>query len=198
MNRARTYRRNIDFGESLAWTPPADAAEFYLWGKIGDTDSAIRWRRTAGWNIANAAAIDLPEAPHQYTITLTGPQIALGWTELQTMFDGFDSEIAQVTAHGADDALLSRDVYHIPTPSSTNAATIAAQERRILKQLLAAVMTEGNVNSLVQYKVSTPDGTTVERLSLAALDRRIAETRARIAWFEQAAEGNTLPRMEVW
>ena len=34
--------------------------------------------------------------------------------------------------------------------------------------------------------------------SLAVFDRRIAETRARIAWFEQAAEGNALPRAEYW
>ena len=47
-------------------------------------------------------------------------------------------------------------------------------------------------------KVSTPDGTQVERMSIAVIDRRISEVRARIAWFEQAAQGNTLPRAEYW
>ena len=46
--------------------------------------------------------------------------------------------------------------------------------------------------------VKTPDGTEVERMPLAVIDKRIAEVRARVAWFEQAAEGNVLPRMEVW
>ena len=34
--------------------------------------------------------------------------------------------------------------------------------------------------------------------SLAVLDRRIAETRAQISWFEAAAEGNNLPRAVYW
>ena len=34
--------------------------------------------------------------------------------------------------------------------------------------------------------------------SVAVLDRRIAEVRSRIAWFEAAANGNILPRMETW
>ena len=33
---------------------------------------------------------------------------------------------------------------------------------------------------------------------LAVLYRRIAEGRSRIAWFEAAANGNVLPRMETW
>ena len=46
--------------------------------------------------------------------------------------------------------------------------------------------------------VKTPDGTEVERMPIAVVDKRIAEVRARIAWFEQAAEGNTLARAEYW
>ena len=42
------------------------------------------------------------------------------------------------------------------------------------------------------------EGVGDEYESLAALDRRIAETRARVAWFEAAAEGNALPRAEHW
>ena len=42
------------------------------------------------------------------------------------------------------------------------------------------------------------EGVGDEYESLAVLDRRIAETRARVAWLEQAADGNALPRAEYW
>ena len=47
-------------------------------------------------------------------------------------------------------------------------------------------------------KVRTADGTEVERIPIAVIDRRVAEVRARIAWFEAAARGNGLPRAEFW
>ena len=47
-------------------------------------------------------------------------------------------------------------------------------------------------------KVSTPDGTEVERMPIAVIDRRIIEVRARIRWFELAAEGNTMPGAVYW
>ena len=37
-----------------------------------------------------------------------------------------------------------------------------------------------------------------ELMELAALDRRVAEIRARIVWFDSAAVGNSLPRAEYW
>ena len=112
-------------------------------------------------------------------------------------FDGFDPEIIQISAHDADMRLISLDVFALPAPTSTDPASIAAQERRVLQDLLKmrlglAGMVGGHV------KVETPDGTSVERMPLAVIDKRIAEVRARVAWFEQAAEGNVLPRMEVW
>ena len=80
---------------------------------------------------------------------------------------------------------------------STNAASIAAEERQLLQQLLAmrtglASMQSGHV------KVKSPDGTELELMPIAVIDRRIAEVRARIVWFEQAAEGNDLPRAVYW
>ena len=35
-------------------------------------------------------------------------------------------------------------------------------------------------------------------MDIAVLDRRIAEVRARIRWFELAAEGNTMPGVNLW
>ena len=102
-----------------------------------------------------------------------------------------------ISAHDADMRVISKDVYSIPAPTTTNSASIAAQERRVLKQLLEmrsglASMAGGHV------KVSTPDGTEVERMPIAVIDRRIIEVRARIRWFELAAEGNTMPGLALW
>ena len=47
-------------------------------------------------------------------------------------------------------------------------------------------------------KVTTPDGTVVERMEIAVIDRRIVEVRARIAWFEESTRGNVMPRAEFW
>ena len=47
-------------------------------------------------------------------------------------------------------------------------------------------------------KIDDPTGTSVEYTTIAALERRVAEVRARMAWFEEAARGNPLPRLETW
>ena len=121
----------------------------------------------------------------------------MAWPDLLTNFDGFDPEILQVTAHRIDSQLISIDVYALPAPTSINAASIAAQERRVLKNLLEMRLGLSALHA-GHIKVSTPDGTEVERMDIGALDRRIAEVRARIAWFEQAAGGNIVPRQEHW
>ena len=159
----------------------------------------MRWRRLAGWDVANGRAVSIPDAPSGVGVQLTAPAVSLDWAGLLALFDGFDNEILQVTSHDDGDttALRSRDVFLLPTPTATNAATIAGQERRVLKQLLAQ---RSGLADIVggHAKVTTPDGTMVERIPLAVLDRRVAEVRARIAWFEAAARGNALPRAEFW
>ena len=49
-----------------------------------------------------------------------------------------------------------------------------------------------------QAKVMQTEGDGHELMELAALDRRVAEVRARIVWFDTAAAGNALPRAEFW
>ncbi len=190
-------RHNIDYGETLAWTPPAGTAVFYVWAKVGGDDAAMRWRRLAGWDVANNRGITITDAPTGVAITLTAAAVSLDWPALLALFDGYDREVVQITTHDADAAMLCRDAFTLPALTSTNAATIAAQERRLLEQLLAmraglADLKGGHIS------VKTPDGTEVERMPIAVVDRRIVEVRARIAWFEQAAAGNALPRAEFW
>ena len=192
-------RHQIEFGVGVRWTPPPGTRAFFAWGKHADADTAMRWRRLAGWDVANNRAVSIPDAPSGRGVQLSNAQVAMNWTDLLALFDGFDSEIIQITTH-ADEAalaLLTRDVFMLPPPTSTNAATIAAQERRVLKKLLEmrtglADLSGGHI------KVSTPDGTEVERMPIGLLDRRISEIRARIAWFEEAAAGNDLPRAVYW
>ncbi len=197
MTRATVYRHQIDFGERVHWTPPAGTAEFYVWSKLTADNAAMRWRRLGGWDIVRDAPVLLPDAPGGQGISISNAEVALDWPDLLMLYDGFDNEIFQITTLNGEGRTVTRDVYSLPAPTSTNASTIAAQERRVLKDLLEmrlglAAMHGGHV------KVSTPDGTEVERMPIGLIDRRIAEVRARIAWFEQAAEGNSLPRAVYW
>ena len=196
MGSVTPTRHNVDFGESVAWTPEANVSEFFVWSKIGTEDAAMRWRRLAGWDVANGATLVIPDAPAMPSLLLVGPAVALMWSELLGLFDGYDNEVAQITAHGADGAMLTRDVYLLPQPTATNASAIAGQERKVLKLLIA--QREKSYEVAGHMRVQSADGSALEREPLATLDRRIAEVRARVAWFEAAAEGNALPRQEFW
>ena len=194
-----TNRHRIDFGEGVRWTPPAGTGAFFAWSKLGADDAAMRWRRLAGWDVANNRSVVIPDAPSGRGVQLSAAEVSLSWTDLLVMYDGFDNEIMQITTHADEGAmaLLTRDVFLLPAPTSTNAASIAAEERRVLKKLLA--MRNGLADLVGGHvKVSTPDGTQVERIPIAVLDRRISEIRARVAWFEAAVEGNDLPGAAYW
>ena len=195
MTTTPTYRHDIDFGESLRWEPPVGTAEFFVWQKRTADGSAMRWRRVGGFNLLTDRPITIPEASGQIEVPMG--RLDMAWGDLLMVYDGFDSEIMQVTAHDAGARLITVDIYSLPPPTSTDPAVVAAQERRVLADLLKmrlglSAMHGGHVS------VKTPDGTEVERMPIAVVDKRIAEVRARIAWFEQAAEGNTLPRAEYW
>ncbi len=122
--------------------------------------------------------------------------VAGSWQVLIGLSDGFDAEVAMVTAQDVAGRLLCIDRYFLPAPNSTDAAAMAATERKLLHVLLTQRASLAEVAG--HTKVSTPDGTMVERMDFAALDRRVAELRARIVWFDTAAMGNALPRAEFW
>ena len=109
--------------------------------------------------------MSLPDAPGGQGISISNAEVALDWPDLLMLYDGFDNEIFQITTLNGEGRAVTRDVYSLPAPTSTNASTIAAQERRVLKDLLEmrlglAGMHGGHV------KVSTPDGTEVERMPI--------------------------------
>ena len=157
--------------------------------------AAMRWKRVAGYNLLTDMPITVPEASG--AIQIPGGRLDMDWGDLLMTFDGFDPEVLQVTANGADARVISVDVYTLPAPTSTDSASIAAQERRVLKDLLEMRLGLSSMHG-GHVSVKTPDGTEVERMPIAVVDRRIAEVRARIVWFEQAAQGNILPRAEYW
>ena len=187
-------RHSIEFGENLLWAPPAGAATFFVWHKQVPDDSAPRWVQARGYNIATHAPIVIPD---QVTaLSLGGGGVTGSWQALIALFDGYDNEVVLVTAQDAAGKLISSDRYALPSPNSTDAASMAAQERKLLQTLLVQ---RANLALVAGHaKVTTPDGTMVERVDLAALDRRVAELRARIVWFDHAAAGNALPRAEYW
>ena len=110
MGSVTATQHQIDYGEPLAWTPPAGTGEFFVWAKTVADDEAMRWRRIAGWSVVNGAALTIPDAPGSPTLTLTGAEIALAWDALIGLFDGWDAELIQITAHDAAGAMLTRDV----------------------------------------------------------------------------------------
>ena len=118
------------------------------------------------------------------------------WAALMALSQGLMTEIVQVISYDGDGKATTIDRYSVPAPSSTDANVIAAQERKVLQNLLVARETAASTGG--RKKVGEETLGEVEYESLAVLDRRIAEVRARIVWFEQAAAGNVLPRQEYW
>ena len=192
-----TIRHNIEFGERVHWTPPTGAAEFYIWLKVDDESAAMRWRRIAGWDLTRNRPVTITDAPDGRGILLITGEINLDWATLLTAFNGYDAEVMQITTLDGDDRLFSRDLYSLPVPTTVDAATIAGQERGVLAKLLKmrsglASMEAGHI------RVRDPSGTEVERMEIAVIDRRIAEVRARIHWFELAADDDIMPRATLW
>ena len=190
-----TTHHQIDFGESLRWEPSDGVSQFFVWGKRTADNSIMRWKRVAGYNVETGMRVTVPESSGN--IIIPSGRIDMVWSDLLIVFDGFDPELFLISAHDADMRVISKDVYSIPAPTSTNSSSIASQERKVLQQLLEmrsglAGMSAGHIS------VKTPDGTEVERMPIAVVDKRISELRARIAWFEAAAEGNHMPGPAYW
>ena len=211
--RAIPTLHEVDFGESVTWAPPAGAARYHVWIKTdGHTwfDSSDpsdmtygghspRWAQVAGYDVDGGVVLDFPVAVNAKPvpdIELTASGIDVGWQLALGLFDGHDPEVLMVTALTPDAKVMSIDRFRLPTPTSTDAGTIAAQERRLLQTLLNT--REKVAASGGQAKVMQTEGEGHELMELAALDRRVAEVRARIVWFDTAAVGNSLPRAEFW
>ena len=191
MSRIPTTRHAIEYGESLRWEPPVGTNEFYLWGKRLADGYAMRWRQIGGYSLATDSPIAVPDGPG--AVSIPGPLLNMAWGDLLTTFDGFDTEILQVTAHGIDARLVSIDVYALPAPTSINAASIAARERRVLRDLLE---TEGGgIEPPLPYRV---DGLAIRCITALPSLRRIAVRNRGPAGDPVPGAALATPRSRMW
>ena len=216
MGRVTPNIHHLEFGEDATWTAPAAATKWLAWrrtelqpihnatepdgGGSGYGGSPPTWAEIGGFDVAGGAVISA-EAKDSGVTGFAGIASAAGvtirWAALMELADGLDTEVVQIVAYDADGRAMQIDRYSVPAPSSTSASVIAAQERRLLQSLLLSrerAAATGGVRKIGGDESGPGD----EYESLAVLDRRVAEVRARIAWFEAAARGNTLPRAEFW
>ena len=150
-----------------------------------------------GWNIATDQFIPLPE----FTGSIAAPSTGFEHAASSAGFAVDWNTLASATASGLREALMVvayvdglatlKTIYRVPAASAIDPTVIAAQERRQLMSLLQARDSRAGAGGIIKQDQGEAGGEEFE--SLAVLDRRIAECRARIAWFEQAAEGNDLP-----
>ena len=188
-------RHELEFGEGLAWSVPAGTAQYFAWSKSAPADASPRWKQVAGYNVTGN--VPVPVAGESTTLALDAGMVTGSWQTLIGLFDGFDPEVVMLTTQGTDGRPRSIDRFTLPAPNTTDAATIAAQERKLLQHLLAQREALAQVSSGMK-QVADPTGTSYELMDLATIDRRVAEVRARIRWFEHAVQGNVMPRAEFW
>ena len=208
----------VDFGEDFRYSPPPGADRWSAFRRSsimaamspsGFANADITyggapptWIIIGGWNIAADEFLPLPE----FTGSLEAP--ATGF-EHAASADGFAVEwhtLAAAAAEGLREALMvvaylsgrafHKTIYRVPAASAIDPTVIAAQERRQLMSLLQVRDRRAGAGGII--KIDHGEGSGEEYESLAVLDRRISECRARIAWFEQAAEGNDLPAAVYW
>ena len=183
---ARKVRQRIR--ATLAWAQAHGHIEHNVAGA---------WKEIGGYDIAADEVIEFKDnVAENFESVATAAGATVPWAAMVGLGGGLDSEAIQFIAYDADGRALRIDRYSVPAPNATDASTIAAQERRLLQTLLHARERAAGQGGI--RKIGAAEGTGDEFESLAVLDRRIGEVRARIAWFEQAAEGNTLPRAEYW
>ena len=203
----------VDFGEDVRYSPPPGADRWSAFrrtdimpamSEAGFPNPSITyggepptWAIMGGWNILTDAFIPLPE----FTGSLTAPSTGFEHVASATGFAVDWNTLARATAAGLREALMvvayrnglatHKTIFRVPAASAIDATVIAAQERRQLMSLLQVRDQRAGAGGII--KQDHGEGSGEEFENLAVLDRRIAEVRARIAWFEAAAEGNDLP-----
>ena len=113
--RISPSRHELEFGEGLTWLPPALAARFYVWDKTPafsraddsgtDGGAAPRWVQVAGYDIAGDAAIEITGQETTFELSVLG--VTATWAIIAGAFDGFDPELAMITALDADGLVLT-------------------------------------------------------------------------------------------
>ena len=154
------------------------------------------WSEAGGFDIATDAKITPDGGTPLPGAEATATGVSVTWAALMALSQGLMTEVVQIISYGTDGKAMQIDRYSVPAPSSTDASVIAAQERKVLQNLLVARETAASTGG--KKRIGDDTLGEIEYENIGVIDRRIAEIRARIAWFEAAANGNTLPRQEYW
>ena len=211
--RAPINRHSVDYGENINYTPPPGAASWMAWRK-GAMQPALEhsvelyselviyggeppgWVEIGGYDIDGDTVIKVTDrVAESFEDVATAAGATVLWITLVGLSGGLDTDVIQFVSYDGNGKAMQIDRYVVPAANATDASTIAAQERRLLQTLLHARERAAGTGGI---RKRDTDGSGEEYESLAVLDRRIAEVRARIVWFQQAAEGNALPRQEYW
>ena len=161
-----------------------------------------QWATIGGWDITRDAFIPPPSTAGSPRADVTGFEsvassagFAIEWDTIAAASATGLRETLMVIAYEGGKA-VKRTIFRTPASSAIDPTVIAAQERLLLQSLLRTRDQRAGSGGIIKHDHGEGSGEEFE--SLAVLDRRIAECRARIAWFEQAAEGNNLPRATYW
>ena len=211
MGRVTPNQHRIEYGEVLSWSPPEGAVKFLVWSQprvityddLGTVSTELAyggaapaWAEIGGFDITADAKITPDGGAPLPGAEATATGVSVSWPALVTLSRGLMTEVVQIISYDSAGKAVQIDRYSVPAPSSTDASVICAQERKILQTLLVA--REAAASTGGRRKIGDDTLGAIEYESLAVLDRRIAEVRARVAWFEEATRGNSLPRAEFW
>ena len=192
----RTTRRSIFYGGQLNYEPPDGAVAYRFWTRATPADPVSRWQEAGGYDIANDAAVAAPAGNTALDGLVTGGAGAsVTWESINALAAHGVTEAVMVVANDAAGNAIRADVYQVPA-QDTDLNAVIAQERQVLKAMVDQRMEASTTEGLKELEL--PDGRHEAYISIEVWDRRIQELRARIAWLEQAAAGNVLPRVEVW
>ena len=208
---------DIELGESATYEPPSEADKWMAarrsnllapsdYGSVNPRNTyggpPPAWDLFGGWDRTADAFIEQTGEFNEHrarVVNFEGAASAAGFTvawDALREFAGSQTEALLVIAYVSGKA-IRRTVFRVDPPSSIDPTVIAAQERRVLQSLLRARDESAGQGARVKLDLGDDSGAE-EFESLAVLDRRIAECRARIAWFEAAASGDNLPRAVYW
>ena len=208
----------VEFGEDASYSPPPGADRWSAFGRtplmsplndeptgnihITHGGTPPQWAIIGTWDITADTYIAPSETAGQPRSPATGFEdiaSAAGFTVTWETLAGAGTtglrEALMILAY-LDGKATHRTIIRTPPVSAIDPTVIAAQERRLLQSLL--VLRDKRAGAGGTIRTDHGEGSGEEYESLAVLDRRIAECRARIAWFEQAGDGNALPRQEYW
>ena len=189
-----TSRHVITWGEALDFDAPADAASYQLWSRESPTPAA-RWISQGGYDIAGDVVIAAPAAALVPAMFESGG-FTVGWPALDTLAQAGEREALQVISYLAGGGAFRVDRYAVPTIDAGSPDVIVGQEREILALLIEQRKESAETSGITE--LTLPDGRQEKYADLGVIDRRIAEVRARIAWYEAAARGQSVPGLTLW